>query len=192
MTEPSTDMRIDLWRLAYSRAAFLQAKGIAQVLRKCQSSITFYHRIGLLTGLVVTYIRPFSTTQVTKSKRIVPMHDITVPPEHKDLHGTYNMIRHQVLGHKDATGPTTADGILNEVHFLLDDECMNVHTVTPHHFDPKQLNETLILCDKLISLLDTRLNMIVENQPFPRLEKGQLYALNIEDQFKPWIVRKNQ
>lgn len=189
MTEPTIDERLDIWRVAYSRASLLQAKGIADVLLTVQSDLSHDHRIGLLTGLVVTYARPFTIAQVTRTKRIVPMHDVEIPAAHRELHESFMEMRHQVFGHKDATEPVTDDGVVNQIQFVFNEGHMDLHTVTPGYYDPEKLIETKALCDSLVSVLDVKLNHLMELHPMPISEPQGTYVLNIDDPARPWVVK---
>lgn len=91
MNEPTTEHRLDLWRYAYSRSSFLEARSTARLLIQIQADFTQDHRTALFTALIVTYARPFTVARVAPKLKLTPMHDIPVPAEHKGLHDDYFM-----------------------------------------------------------------------------------------------------
>lgn len=190
MNEPTIEQRLDLWRYAYSRSSFIEAQSTAQLLLQMQSRLPQDHRTALLTALIVTYARPFTVAQVAPKRKLIPMHDIPIPAEHITLHTDHMEMRHQVFGHKDATGPDTGSGLLNQVRFVLQGGYLNLHTVRPGHIDPQRLQETETLTQKLIVLLDDRINTFMESHPFPISGNEGVYILNLDDESKPWILKE--
>lgn len=188
MTEPTIDLRIDIWRAAYSRASLLQAKGIADILLTIQPTISINHRVGLLTGLVVTYARPFTFAQITKKQRIIPMYDVEIPEEHRDLHETFMEMRNTIFGHKDATGPTIGNGVMNQIQFVVKEGFLDLHTVTPGYYDHGKLKQATTLCDRLVAFLEMRLNGLMERCPFPTIKQDGAFVMNIDDPNRPWVV----
>lgn len=186
--QPSVDQRIDLWRYAYSRTSLQEAKATAEMLIDRQDRVTLDERIALLTALVVMYARPFTKAQVTPTTRLVPLHDAPIPAEHTELHHTFLEMRDKVFGHKDATGPQMDTGVLNEVHLLVKDGHVDVHTVMPGYYDKAKLAETIMLCDKLIDVAEERIAAFMEETPLPISGDG-LYVLNIHDAGKAWLMK---
>lgn len=154
-----------------------------------QPDLTQDHRTALLTALIVTYARPFTVAQVAPKRKLIPMHDIPVPAEHKSLHDDHMEMRHQVFGHKDATGPDTGSGLLNQVRFVLGDGYLNLHTVRAGFYEPRRLQETETLANELVALLDDKINDFMESYPLPISEKEGVFVLNLDDPTKPWIVK---
>lgn len=189
MAAPTIDERLDIWRVTYSRASLRQAQDIGDVLLAIQPHISVAHRLGLLTGLVVTYARPFSCAQLTKERRIIPMHDIEIPSQHRELHESFMEMRHQVFGHKDATGPSVDDGVLNQVLFVIKGGYLRPCTVTPASYDHEKIEEMKLLCGQLLSVLDDKLNDLMERYPMPISAQDGTYSLNIHDPGRPWVVR---
>lgn len=188
MNEPTTEERVDLWRYLYSRSSLIEARATAQILLQEQPSLDHYHRVALLTALVVAYARPFSCAQIDRTHRVIPMSGIAVPDMHKDLHKTHLEMRHQVFGHKDATGPVLDSGVLNEVHFVRNGDYVDVHTVVAASYEETHLRATCDLIDDLVATLDSRINVLVESHPLPIAGDG-VYRLNLDESKKPWIEK---
>lgn len=188
MNEPTIIERLDLWRFAYSRSSFIEARQTARLLLQMQDAFTQDHCTALLTALVVTYARPFTKAQITKGPRISPMHDIPVPSEHSNIHQTFWEMRNKVFGHKDATEPVIGDGMLNRVLLIIKNGQLRLHTVGPACLDPERLKEIELLTCKLITSLDAKIADFQEKYPFPDGD-GQ-YVLNLDDSSNPWIPKK--
>lgn len=188
ISSPDIEERFDIWKYAYSRSAFIESKEIAQLLLTLQPQLTSAHRLALITALVVSYARPFTSSIIEHSRRLIPMKGIPLPPEHETLHLLYLSMRHQVVGHKDATAPSKT-GILNHVRFSVHGGNLDMSTRTIASIPRELLTETPILCEKLIKVIEGRLNAILRKYSPISAEDNSVYYLNIADMSKPWIIK---
>lgn len=185
---PSINERIDLWRFAYARSSLNETIATASLLLKITRQITLEHRTALVTSLAVTYARPFTKSQVTKTARVQPLHDVPIPPEHAELHKTFMEMRDSVFGHKDATNPLTEHGALN--HLLLDfsSSGMQPQPLIVVGLDQPQLDETLQLCAKLIARVDKQIRSWVAIHAKLLTGIRGTYMLNLQDDSDTWLL----
>ena len=85
MSIPSHHDRIEIWRYTYARSSLIEAREAAKLLlahRELPPEIPE----AIVCQIVVAYSRPFTKSQVTESRRIVPLASDVVPAEFQALH----------------------------------------------------------------------------------------------------------
>src|ERR1700733_1336608 len=99
MTPPSQAARIEIWRYTYARSSLVEAREAAKLLA-ANPRLPDEMKRSIVYQVVIAYARPFTKSQVTDSKRIVPLEDELVPAEFRALHEEYIQMRNCVFGHK--------------------------------------------------------------------------------------------
>ena len=126
--QPSPEEQIDIWRYAYARSSMNEAKATFELLIS-NKGLDRTTRRGLICAAIVSYARPFTAWQVSKSKRMVPLQD--APPVSDKLrvtHHDYLELRDKVVGHKDATPGPGRVGHPNVVLLEIDAKGYDLHT----------------------------------------------------------------
>lgn len=185
---PSHEELIDVWRFAYARSSLLETVGYCKALLAVGDAVSEVIKKALLTSLVISYARPFTKAQVTKSKRITPLDSTLVPPPYQRLHNEYMAMRNCVFGHKDATvGPEF--GPVNKVIVHATDKFMDIHTVSPFDVNKSTLQETISLCHELIEISAQHVERFViaylSKEHFPA---AGLYEIDIEANSGNWLI----
>ena len=135
--------------------------------------------------IVVAYARPFTQSQVTKSKRIVPLPHEVVPAKFRDLHNEYIQMRDRAFGHKDALAFPSAP--VNRVIVCVDDTGFELHTASPYTMLDAGLLDTVKLCDLLVGYCMSKIEKYCSY--FVGIGKG-VYVLSLEANPKEWLLRK--
>lgn len=139
------------------------------------------------SGQIVTaYARPFTKSQITASKRIIPLAEEIVPVAFQDLHSEHLEMRDRAIGHKDAVGfPTTA---LNRVIVHVNGTGFELHTVSPDSITDFALRRTIELCQHLVAHCEAEVLKYASH--FFGVGAGD-YFLNIEESPTEWLKRNN-
>ena len=185
MTTPSQHARIEIWRYTYARSSLIEAKEAAKFLIAHQK-LPDQVQQAIVYQVVVAYARPFTKSQVTKSKRIVPLASNVVPAEFQDLHNEHLQMRDCTIGHKDAVAFPLAP--LNKVIISVDDTGFELHTVSPYRMFETGLQQTVKLCDYLIRYCESKVQEYCSH--FVGVGKG-VYILSIEADPVEWLVKKD-
>jgi hypothetical protein len=184
MTAPSQDARIDIWCYTYARSSLIEAREAAKFLIQ-HKGLPDEVQQAFVYQVVVAYARPFTKSQVTESRRIVPLTRDAVLPEFWDLHDEHLQMRDRVIGHKDATAFPSAP--LNRVIVRVDDTGFELHTVSPYTIFETGLQQTVILCDHLIEYCMSKAKDYGSH--FVGIGKG-VYVLSIEADPVEWLLKK--
>jgi hypothetical protein len=73
---PTFDDLKAIWLLCYARSAFIEAK---RWLHEMETAQDTSHYEALVYAAVVAYCRPFTQSQVTPTKRLIPLADVLPP-----------------------------------------------------------------------------------------------------------------
>ncbi|HLP08677.1 MAG TPA: hypothetical protein VK178_10955 [Opitutaceae bacterium] len=131
----------------------------------------------LICATVVAYARPFTKSQITDKKRIIPLKDVPPP---SSLHNTHSMLlklRDKVMGHKDAT-PASGDTKSPNILVLdRDRDGFNLHTIRIGGMETRTRSETQALCGYFVQICEAQLKPLIERhgpeimkQPIGRYE----------------------
>ena len=184
MSKPSQEVRIEMWRYTFARTALLEAREAAKILLS-HPELPDELKEALVYKVVVGYARPFTKSQVTESKRIVPLSSDIVPAEFRALHMEHLEMRDRTIGHKDAIAFPTAP--LNRVIVRVDDKGFELHTVKLYTILDSGLQQTIRLCDHLIDHCVSKLQGCcgcIVGAP-----KGT-YVLSLDADPKEWLLKK--
>jgi hypothetical protein len=142
---PTAEELASLWLYTYSRASLLEAESWIDVLSASAADSTPVAR-ALSCSIVVSYARPFTKSQVTKDKRVIPLGDVEPPHELASTHCIMLKLRDKVIGHKDAI-PAAGDSVTPNIVLLKRDSCgFDIHTVIVTGVDLDLLTELKSLC----------------------------------------------
>ena len=184
MNAPSQHERIEIWRYTYARSSLVEAWEAAKLL--------FAHRElpdevqeAIACQIVVAYARPFTKSQVTESKRIVPLANELVPVKFQALHKEHLEMRDRGIGHKDAIAFPSSP--MNRVIIRRDDTGFELHTVSHYTMLDGGLKQTVELCDYLVQHCISKLTPYCAS--FVGVEKG-IYVLSLEADPKEWLLKK--
>ena len=184
MSIPSHHDRIEIWRYTYARSSLIEAREAAKLLlahRELPSEI----QEAIVCQIVVAYARPFTKSQVTESKRIVPLASDVVPGEFQALHTEHLEMRDRGIGHKDAIAFPSSP--MNKVIVRRDDTGFELHTVSHYTMLEGGLRQTIKLCDCLIDHCIAKLTP--HCSCFVDVKQG-VYVLSIEEDPKEWLLKK--
>jgi hypothetical protein len=184
MPTPSQHERIEIWRYTYARSSLIEAREAAKLLIK-QQGLSDEIKRAIVYQVVVAYARPFTKSQVTESKRLVPLADEVVPAEFRDLHNEYIEMRDRTFGHKDAVAFPLAP--LNKVIVQVDDLGFELHTVSPYTMLDTGLQRTVKLCDYLVNYCESEVHKYASH--FIGIGKG-VYILSVEANPSEWLLKK--
>jgi len=186
MSTPSQDDRIEIWRYTYARSSLIEAREAAKLL---SSHPEFPDEIkqAIVYQIVIAYARPFTKSQVTDSKRIVPLASDVVPIEFRQLHDEYLQMRDRTIGHKDAVAFSSAP--LNKVIVRVDDTGFELHTISPFTMLDTGLQQTISLCNRLIEHCVSKVQAYCHH--FVGVGKGT-YVLSIDGNPTEWLLKKVQ
>ena len=185
MTTPSQNDRIEIWRYTYARSSLIEAREAAKLLighREFPDEL----KQAIVYQIVIAYARPFTKSQVTDSKRIVPLASEVVPAEFRQLHDEYLQMRYRTIGHKDAVAFPSAP--LNRVIVRVDDTGFELHTVSPFTMLDTGLQQTITLCDRLIEHCVSKVHAYCRH--FIGVGKG-IYVLSVEENPAEWLLKKD-
>jgi len=186
MKEPSQEDRIQMWRYIYARCSLVEAMQAAKLLL-AHKELPDAIQQAIVCQIVVAYARPFTNSQVTKSKRIKALADDLVPTKFSSIHKEHLEMRDQGVGHKDAIAfPSTP---MNRVIVRRDDTGLEFHTVSHYTMLEDGLKQTIELCEYLIQHCVSKL------QPYCSFfggVKNGLYILSIEENPKEWLLNKTK
>ena len=184
MTTPSQHERIEIWRYTYARSSLIEAREAAKFLIE-HPKLPDQLQKALVCQVVVAYSRPFTKSQVTDSKRIVPLSSEVVPAEFRDLHNEHLQMRDRTIGHKDAVAfPSTP---LNRVIVRVDGTGFELHTVSTYTIFDTGLRQTVKLCDYLVDCCVSKVQEYCSH--FVGIGKG-VYVLSIEPNPVEWLLKK--
>jgi hypothetical protein len=181
MSTPSQHDRIEIWRYIYARSSLVEAREAARLLVAHPEFPDDIKR-AIVYQIVIAYARPFTKSQVTDSKRIVPLTSDVVPVEFRPLHGEYLQMRDRTIGHKDAIAFPSE--LLNKVIVDKDDTGFELHTVSPFAMFDTGLQQTISLCDRLIEHCISKVQDYCRH--FVGVGKGT-YVLSIEENPAEWL-----
>jgi hypothetical protein len=188
---PSQEELVEVWRYAYARSSFIEATTYCKILLENWNQIENAIKQALLTSLVISYARPFTKAQVTKSKRIVPSDESLVPQCHQQLHNEYMTMRNRVFGHKDATVESSF-GPVNKIIIHVTPSFLDLRTASMGDIKIQALQQTIELCQKLIAITDQEANKFIlanfSGENFPTIG---LYEIDLEANFGNWLVKKS-
>jgi hypothetical protein len=184
MSTPSQHDRIEIWRYTYARSSLIEAREAAKLLI-AHPEFSDEIKQAIVYQIAIAYARPFTKSQVTDSKRIVPLAGDLVPAEFRQLHDEYLQMRDQTIGHKDAVAFPSAP--LNKVFVSVDDIGFELHTVSPFTMLDTGLQKTISLCDRLVKCCVSKLRDHCHH--FAGVRKG-IYVLSIEENPAEWLLKK--
>ena len=81
----SRETRIEIWRYTFARASLVEAREAARGLI-ANPRLPDDLKRAIVYQIVVAYARPFTKSQVTESKRIVPLGNDIIHSEFRNLH----------------------------------------------------------------------------------------------------------
>jgi hypothetical protein len=184
MSTPSQHDRIEIWRYTYARSSLIEAREAAKLLI-AHPEFSDEIKQAIVYQIAIAYARPFTKSQVTDSKRIVPLAGDLVPAEFRQLHDEYLQMRDQTIGHKDAVAFPSAP--LNKVIVSVDDTGFELHTVSPFTMLDTGLQKTISLCDRLVECCVSKLQDYCHH--FAGVGKG-IYVLSIEKNPAEWLLKR--
>jgi len=174
-----------MWRYTYARSSLIEARQAARFLIE-NPKLPDQVRQALVCQAVIAYARPFTKSQVTESKRIVPLSSEVVPAEFRDLHNEYLQMRDRTIGHKDAVAFPWAP--VNRVIVRVDDTGFELHTVSPYAMVDTGLRQTVKLCDYLVEYCASKVQEHFSH--FVGIGKG-VYFLSIEADPIEWLLKND-
>jgi hypothetical protein len=184
MTAPSQDARIEIWRYTHARSSLVEAREAAKLLIASRGLSDEMQR-AIVYQIVVAYARPFTKSQVTKSRRIVPLPCEVVPAKFRNLHNEYIQMRNCAFGHKDALAFPSAP--VNRVIVSVDDTGIELDTALPYTMLDAGLLDTVKLCDCLVGYCMSKIQKYYSH--FVGIGKG-VYVLNLEANPPEWLLKK--
>ncbi len=179
MKIPDIEERITYWKYAYSRTALQDAKRWAETLLKDESNMDAGTRAAFVQAIVISYARPFTKSQVTKSRRIIPMDDIQPLSKLESVHRDILDLRDQLFGHKDGTEKDSSGLELNRVILSFDCNGFDLYTRVPHNIEEKQLRSIIELCTHFIEEAQIRLSPLRCLLSSPERPRQGAYSLQI-------------
>lgn len=188
MSAPSQHDRIEIWRYTYARSSLIEASEAAKFLVAHPPPTLPWQVQKALVGQIVTaYARPFTKSQITASKRIIPLAEEIVPTAFQDLHSEHLEMRNRAIGHKDAVGfPATAlNRVLVHVNNDTDFELL---TISPDSMTDSALHRTVELCQHLVAHCEAEVLKYASH--FFGVGAGD-YFLSIEESPTEWLKRNN-
>jgi len=184
MSTPSQDDRIEIWRYTYARSSLIEAREAAKLLM-AHPEFSEEIKQAILYQIVIAYARPFTKSQVTDSKRIVPLASDVIPAACRHLHDEYLQMRDRTIGHKDAVAFPSAP--LNKVIVHVDKAGFELRTVSLFMMLDTGLQEAISLCDRLIEHCESK--VIDYCRHFVGIGPGT-YVLSIEGNPTEWLMKK--
>lgn len=185
MSVPSHQDRIEIWRYTYARSSLIEAREAAKLLI-AHPEFPDEIKEAIVYQIVIAYARPFTKSQVTDFKRIVPLAIDVVPAEFQPLHDEYLQMRNRTIGHRDAVAFPSAP--LNKVIVHVDNAgFVELHTVSPFTMLDSGLQQTLLLCDHLIKHCVLKVGDYCHH--FVGVAPGT-YVLSIDENPAEWLMKR--
>jgi hypothetical protein len=185
MSVPSHQDRIEIWRYTYARSSLIEAREAAKLLI-AHPEFPDEIKEAIVYQIVIAYARPFTKSQVTNSKRIVPLAIDVVPAEFQPLHDEYLQMRDRTIGHRDAVAFPSAP--LNKVIVHVDNAgFVELHTVSPFTMLDSGLQQTLLLCEHLIKHCVLKVGDYCHH--FVGVAPGT-YVLSIDENPAEWLMKR--
>ena len=141
----------------------------------------------LLCAAVISYARPFTNSRTPVGK-LVPLDGIAVPPQLIETHRATMMLRHQVMGHKDATPSGDQNESPNLVILNLYPTGTDVTTINYGEMTAKVRGEACALCDYFIAHCLLKLEPVMKRH-LPEIRKRPMgrYQLCLTEPPQDWI-----
>ena len=178
-----------IWLLCYSRSAFNEASGWLQEMETVQDP---GHYEALVYAAAVAYSRPFTKSQVTPDKRVIPLDGVS-PPSHLVIaHENLLDLRDKVIGHKDAVPTKGYSGTPNMI--LLDriGSRFELNTTRLGEMAAEQRKAAEELCSYFVRHCEAKLRPLTQKY-YPELIRYPegVYELLISEPPNEWIRRRS-
>lgn len=187
MRPPIDDLK-SLWVYAYSRSSLIQAQIWIDDMEGGDPTSSKFRAI--LNAAVVAYARPFTTSQVTKSERLIPLAGVKPPSELSETHRDLLSLRNKVMGHADALPAQGHQETPNKVVIVRDAGGFDLHTIQTADMNEAVREYVRKLCSHFIAHCDEKLNALISKYGLEFPASSGVYELMItaapEDWTKPF------
>ena len=177
-----------IWLFTYSRSSLLDAAGFLAQLDKAEPESLQYR--ALIDAAIAAYARPFTVCLLPpERKKVVPLKDV-FPPQHlAEFHEHALILRHTMIGHKDATPAKGYTATPNFVVVRIYPDKLSLNSVMIGEMYPALKNGLPELCayfvkhceGNLSRLKKIYLSELMKNPP------GQ-YELVISEPPADWLI----
>ncbi len=189
--KPNADELASLWAYSYARASLLEAVDFIDALTSLGSVSTVVAR-ALSCSIVVSYARPFTQSQVTRDRRIIPLAGIETPPGLASTHAMTLKLRNKVVGHKDAIRAEGDIATPNVVLFKRYASGFDLHTVIVEGIAPELLTKLGALCTHFLDHCESQLQPLIGKYMSAITSRPPgVYELVMEEQSSEWIRPHN-
>lgn len=183
MNTPTQTDRLEFWKFAYARAAFVDVQTFAEELLASGAPLRSTMRKAFSIAIATAYSRPF------KQRSAVRLPEGIVPAEHRETHESIIEMRDKVIAHRDVDGPIAEDfGLLNQLCITTRDGMFAVNTISPWMSDDKT-QQVLRLAESMVMKMDYHVNKFGQRL-FPCVSNSEgTFTLSLEEDPSEWLTR---
>lgn len=183
---PTAQDLFNIWRYAYSRSSFLEAETWIVAMQHVPAESPLMR--SLICSAVVSYARPFTKSQITSDKRVVPLRGILAPPDLTPTHEIILKLRDKVIGHKDAIPEKKDPSTPNIVLIKRDASGFDLDTVEVKAMAPEVQAQVKSLCCFFVKHCESHLKALVDRYTVEVMRHPiGLYKLIVSEPPSPWI-----
>jgi hypothetical protein len=178
---PPKPERIEFWKYAYARSAFLEARThLEELLTHRPGRFTSARKLYTI-AILTLYARPF------KQREPVRLAEDIVEEKYRPVHNWVIEHRDKVVAHRDLDAQLSTSGFVNQLRLVTNGYKFQVYTLSPFISDDKA-RDILALVNALIQIADEKTDPFInEHVRLAPMPPGQ-YVINLKDDFPPhWI-----
>lgn len=176
---PSTQERINFWKVAYARASFVDARIFTEQILKTNMALDNPLRKALSIAVLTTYCRPF------KQRELIRLPEDIVPPVYRNLHNSMIEQRDKVVAHRDLDGPVADWGFVSQLELSVEGNGMAINTISPT-LTNERATEMLPLLNHVIEKMDQSANEFAEKFLVQLAGRQGTHVLCLDDATVEW------
>lgn len=183
---PTVQELCSIWLYAYSRSSFLEAETWIVAMQHVPTESPLMR--SLTCSAVVSNARPFTKSQITSDKRVVPLQGILAPPNLTSTHEMILKLRDKVIGHKDAIPGKKDSSTPNIILIKRDASGFDLNTVEVKAMAPEVQAQVKSLCCFFVKHCESHLKPLMDRfTPEVVQHPIGLYELLVSEPPSPWI-----
>jgi hypothetical protein len=177
-----------IWLFTYSRSSLLDAANFLAELEKLAPGSLQYR--ALIDATVVAYARPFTLCRLPpKRKKVVPLKDVLPPQQLAEFHENALILRHTMIGHKDATPAKGYTATPNIALVSIFPDNFSLNSTMIGEMEPALKNALPELCAYFVKHCEANLSRLrkIYLSEFMKKPPGQ-YELVISEPPADWLI----
>jgi hypothetical protein len=184
---PSVEDLQTIWLLTYSRSSLIDAHEFLKALDIVAPQSLHYR--ALIDAAVIAYTRPFIQCQIPLKGKVVPLKDVRPPPNLAEFHRHALIMRHTMVGHKDATPVQGYTATPNIVLVKINSKGFKLHSTTIGEMEPLMRSALRELCTYFLKHCTEKLRPLTKTY-YPEVMKNRpgAYELVISKPPADWII----